>query len=143
MDLRNNGQSDARSVSDLIGELRDEVFLLARQEIELAKAETLEKVKKLARHMLVVAVGGLLLYAGLYFVLFAITAYLGISIGAQEGVIMAYWLPPLVVGLVVCVAGFVGVRLGMKKLKADEITPKQAIKSTQESAQWIANQVRT
>jgi hypothetical protein len=62
---------DGRSMVELLKELRDETVTLMRQEVALAKVELSEKAVRYGRNIAYLAIGGLILYAGLLFLLAA------------------------------------------------------------------------
>ena len=68
------------SVVDLIRDLRDDTVVMMRQQIELAKAETSEKVSTVAKNSVYLGVWLAVLYAGFLFLLAGLTygGYVGL-----------------------------------------------------------------
>jgi len=56
--------TETEPIGDLLKDLRDEVMIMIRQQIELAKSETNEKVSSLFRNTGVLFAGGLVLFTG-------------------------------------------------------------------------------
>ncbi|MBA4148543.1 MAG: phage holin family protein [Verrucomicrobia bacterium] len=125
------------SIADLLRELREETVTLARQEVALAKTEMKEKAGKLGRNVAYLAVGGLIAYAGLIFLLFA--GMRGLTFGLVAGGMnpeTALWLSPLIIGLVVLL---IGVALAMKAKNAmarESLVPEKTIQSLKEETSW-------
>lgn len=132
-----------RSVADLIRELRDETMMLMRQEIALAKTETSEKVSRVTRNLAYLGTGGLVLYAGLIFILLALTAIVGIGLAAA-GVSDAVnvWLAPLIVGVVVGIVGYGFVQKAISTLRHESIVPEKTVRSLKEDKEWAQERLR-
>ncbi len=126
-------------VSDLFRDLRDESINLVRQQIELAKEETTEKVSKLLRNSAYLAAGGLVAYAGIIYLLLGINYLL---VDAFEGAGLArdtsLWLSPIILGAVVGLVGFILVRKAIDTFKHTSVVPEKAINSLKEDRQWLA-----
>ena len=139
MDLQESrGQ---RSLGELIKELRDETLNLLRQEVSLVKTEMTEKVDKMAANVASIALGGMVAYAGILFVLFSLATGLGLFL-SQIGLEMhAAWLAPLIVGSVVALIGYTMVQKGLNTLKNIPAVPEKAADSLQEDKQWLQSKV--
>ncbi len=134
---------DSRSVADLFRDLRDEATLLARQQVELAKAEMTEKFSKWTRNAVYIAVGGFIAYAGFLFLLLAAT--FGVLFGLIEGGmadVHALWVAPLLVGVVVAVVGYIFVQKGISTLKRASVVPKRTHRTLREDKQWLEQKTR-
>jgi hypothetical protein len=105
-----------------------------RQEIQLARAETMETVSKALRSMYKMAGGGLLAYAGL------IVLLIGVAIGL--GAVMPYWLSALLVGIVTRVVGAILIQSGRSTIQDLTIVPEKTVESIKEDAEWVKEQVR-
>ena len=126
---------DERSIGELFADLAKESSVLVRQEVALAKAELTQKAGKVGKDIGFLAVGGLVLYAGLLAIIAAIIIVLG-TIGVP------WWLSALVVGLVVAGVGYFLVQKGLDALKRENIAPRQTIETLKEDAEWAKEQVR-
>lgn len=124
-----------KSLGDLFSDLARETGDLVRQEVTLARVEITQKMSKTAKDAGFLAVGGLVLYAGMLTLIATIVIILA-SIGVP------WWLSALLVGLVVSAAGFFLVQKGMQALKKMDIVPKETVESVKEDAEWVKEQVR-
>lgn len=131
------------SVADLLRDLRDESMVLIRQQVELAKAETSEKVSKAARNAAYVVAGGVITYTGVLFLLFGLN-FLGVyglvAAGLSEGI--AVWLMPLIIGAIVTLVGALYVAKAIKTLKHTSLVPKKTTHSLKEDRQWLSRKQR-
>lgn len=125
---------DDRTLGDLFADLTKETSVLVRQEVALAKAELTQKASRVGRDIGFLAVGGLVLYAGLLAIIAALIIILG-TVGVP------WWLSALLVGLVVVAIGGFLVQRGLQALKKEDLAPKQTIQTIKEDAEWIKEQV--
>ena len=124
-----------RSLGELFADLAKESSVLVRQEVALAKSELTQKAGEVGKDIGFLAVGGLVLYAGLLAIIAAIIIVLG-TMGVP------WWLSALLVGLVVAATGYFLVQRGLKALKRENIAPHQTIETLKEDAEWAKEQVR-
>jgi hypothetical protein len=127
-------RKDDRSLGELFGDLARDMGVLVRQEVGLATTEMTHKATRMARSVAVVAVGGLVAYAGLL----AIVAAIIIALAAAG---LAWWLAALVVGVVVAAIGGVLVQRGMNVLKRADLTPTETVQTLKEDTQWAKEQM--
>jgi hypothetical protein len=127
-------RSDDRSLGDLFVGLTDDMSTLMRQEIQLAKAETMQTVSKALRSTGMMVGGGLLAYAGL------IVLLIGVAIVVGE--LMPYWLSTLLVGIVTIVVGAILIQSGRSTIQDLTIVPEKTVESIKEDAEWVKEQVR-
>ncbi len=134
---RTRAATETRSVADLLKELRDETTSLFRQEVSLAKTEMTEKATRVGRNTAYLAVGGLVAYLGAAFALLAVM-YLLMWWFESAGMMIevAAWLAPLIVGIVVGVAGYAMIKKGLHTLKRESVVPEETVRSLQENKQW-------
>jgi hypothetical protein len=123
------------SLGELFGELSKETATLVRKEVELARVEMTQKAARVGREVGMLAVGAMVLYAGLLALLAALIIGLG-TLGVP------WWLSALLVGLVVSIAGFFLVQRGREGLKRESLAPQQTIETLKEDAEWAAQQTR-
>ena len=121
------------SLGALFTDLSSDFSTLVRQEIELARAETTEKISKAVRSAGMLVVGGLVAYAGVIVVLIAIAILLG--------AIMPYWLSSLIVGAVVLIIGAIMAISGKNKLANLSVVPEKTLATLKEDARWAKEQV--
>jgi Putative Actinobacterial Holin-X, holin superfamily III len=131
-----------RSIVDLLKELRDETTELLRKEIALARVEITDQASKAVRNLAYVAVGGLLLYAGLLVLLVAFAGgiYAGL-VAAGLSHYIAGWLAPLIVGAIVSGIGYIILQKGISTLSRESYVPKQTIQSAKETKEWVQEKV--
>jgi fatty acid desaturase len=127
-------QKDDRSLGELFGDLARDMGVLVRQEVGLATTEMTHKATRMGRDVAVIAVGGLVAYAGVLAILAAIIIAL-----AAAG--LAWWLAALVVGVVVTIVGGVLVQRGIEALKHADLTPTQTVQTLKEDTQWAKDQM--
>ncbi len=121
------------SLGTLFSELSTDLSTLVRQEIELARTETTEKVNTAARSAGALVAGGLVAYAGVIVVLIGVAILLG--------ELMPLWLATLIVGLVVLVIGAIMAISGKNKLANLNIVPEKTVETLKEDARWAKEQV--
>ena len=122
-----------RGVGELISNLYHDFQRVLTQTVELAKAEMSEKTSKLAKDGVLVAVGGVLGFAGFLFLLLALTAALALA--------MPFWAAALIVGGLVCAIGAAMVASGYSKMKKVDLTPERTVQSLKEDREWLKSQM--
>lgn len=128
------GQNNEPTLGALFTSLTGDLSTLVRQEIDLARTETMEKVTSVTRSIVMMVAGGMVAYAGLIAVIIAI-------IVALSG-IMSLWLSALVVGIVVIVVGAVLISSGRSKLASMSVVPEKTVESMKENTEWAKEQVK-
>ena len=126
---------DERSLGELFGDLARDMGTLVSQEVSLARTELTQKASRVGKDVAVLAVGGLVVYAGLLAIIAAVIVFI-----ADRGVPL--WASALIVGLIIAVIGYVLVQRGISALKQEDLTPHQTIQSLKEDTQWAKEQVR-
>jgi uncharacterized membrane protein YqjE len=122
------------SLGDLFGDLARDMGTLVSQEITLARTELTEKASRVGKDIAMLAVGGLVAYAGLLAIIAAVIFLL-----ADRGVPL--WAAALIVGGIVAVVGYLLVQRGISALKQQDLTPRQTIQSIKEDTQWAKEQI--
>jgi len=125
---------DDRSLGELFGDLARDMGILVRQEVGLATTEITFKASRVGQELAVLAVGGLVAYAGLL----AIVAAAIIAVAAAG---VAWWLAAFLVGLVVAAVGGVLVQRGLGSLKRVDLAPRQTMQTLKEDTQWAKDQM--
>lgn len=126
------GQTEP-SLGQLLNELTGDMSTLVRQELELAKAETMQKVSQATRSIIMMVAGGLLAYAGLI----AIVIAAAIALGS----LMPYWLSSLIVGLVVVAVGAILIMSGRSSLANLSLVPENTVETLKQDARWAKEQI--
>jgi len=122
-----------RPLTGLLTELAQETTTLVRKEVELAKAEVSEKVSQATTGAVSLAAGGLVAFAGLIFLLLAVTYYLA--------TMMEPWLAALIVGGVVTLVGVILVVIGKSRLNACNLQPTRTLATLQDDKRWAKEQL--
>lgn len=132
---RERPSEDSRSIGELLGDLLHEATTLMRQEINLAKIEFTQNLKRMGRDAAMVAAGGAVAYAGLLVILAAIVLALihnGMSpVGSS-----------FLVGIIVLAIGGGLIMKAIGDMKRASIAPVQTVESVKEDVQWVKNQTR-
>ncbi|MEX0937222.1 MAG: phage holin family protein [Pirellulales bacterium] len=141
---RYRAAGDSRSLADLWRQLRNEMTALLRQEVALAKTETTEKVSRVARNGMYLAIGGLVAYAGVILLLVAATAglYVGLVAAGLTNATSG-WLAPLIIGVVVAVIGYALVQKALSTLRRESVVPERTVHSLQRDQQWAKEKVKS
>jgi hypothetical protein len=113
--------ADDRSFGELVTHVSENVSLLVREEIELAKAEVEQKVKAMARGAIAGAIAGFLLLLALIFL------FHGAAWGIND-VLDSFWAGFLIVAAILIGLAGLGAALAMRAFKTGAPpTPDQAI----------------
>lgn len=131
------------TIGRLFKDLATDSRTLVQQEIELAKAEMAEKVSVYARNAAYLAVGGMVLYAGLLALIAAGCIGLAVALDISLDTSTAIWLGPLLVGAVVALVGYAFVQKAVSTLKSETFAPRKTIDSLRENTEWLKEQVTT
>jgi len=126
-------QTDDRSLKELLSDLTGSLTTLVRKEIQLARAETSEKITQSAVALGAIAAGGILALAALIVLLQALVIAI-----TELGVPPA--LSALIVGLVVAVIAYGLVYKGTNDLKASSLAPNRTIDSLRRDAHVVKEQ---
>jgi uncharacterized membrane protein YidH (DUF202 family) len=126
--------NNERSLGDLFGELARDMGTLVSQEMTLARTELTEKASRMGKDIAVLAVGGLVAYAGLLAIIAAV-----ILLIADRG--LPLWASALIVGAIIAVAGYLLVQRSISALRQHDLTPRQTIASLKDDTQWAKEQV--
>ena len=126
-----------RPTGELLKELSDQTTTLAKQEVELAKAELTEKGKQAGKG------AGMFGGAGL----FGVTAFLALTacvIALLATALDHVWLAALIVAVVyAAVAGVLAITGKQKVQEAAPPIPEQAKESVKEDVQWAKTQAKS
>jgi Putative Actinobacterial Holin-X, holin superfamily III len=128
-------QTDDRSLKDLLADLTDSITTLFRKEIQLARAETSEKVTQVAVAIGAIAGGAVLALAALIVLLQALV------IAITEAGVPAGWAA-LLVGVVVAIIAYVLIHKGTNDLKGSNLAPSRTIDSLKRDAQVVKEQAQ-
>jgi hypothetical protein len=127
--------TDDRSLKDLFADLTESITTLFRKEIQLARAETSEKITQVGVAVGAIAGGAILALAALIILLQALV------IGITEAGVPPGW-SALIVGVVVAVIAYVLIHKGTNDLKASNLAPNRTMDSLKRDAQVVKEQAR-
>jgi hypothetical protein len=125
---------EERTFGELLGQLSQDLTLLMRQELQLAKTEISEKISRATSDAVSLAAGGLVAYAG------ALALVAGILLVLNQVMGLAAWLAAVLVSLALGIIGFVMVRGALRNLKRIEPTPQRTVKTIEDGIQWAKEQ---
>lgn len=127
--------TDDRSIKDLLGDLSGSISTLFRKEIQLARAETSEKITQSMVALGAIAGGAILALAALIVLLQALVIAI-----AEAGVPPA--LAALIVGVVVAAIAYFMIHKGTNDLKASSLAPGRTMDSLRRDAQLAKEQAQ-
>jgi high-affinity Fe2+/Pb2+ permease len=130
--------NETRPLPELIGGLANDISTLFRKEIQLAKAETSEKVSQVMGGVELLVSGAVLALGALGVLLTAAVAGLAallVSWGMGEH--GANSLASLIVGVIVAVIAFVLVNRGLKALKSNNLQLERTANSLGRDADMV------
>jgi predicted lipid-binding transport protein (Tim44 family) len=135
-DDRTQDELRDRPIGELLKQLSEETTTLVRQELELAKAEMVEKGKQAGMG------AGMFGGAGVG-ALLGLAAVTAAAIAALDAA-MALWLAALIVGLLwLAVAGVLALQGRRKVQAATPPVPQQTQESVKEDVEWAKTRARS
>jgi hypothetical protein len=128
---------DNRSLGTLISELAQDTTTLVQQEMALAKAEMSEKASQLGRGISTLAIGGVILLAGLL----ALIDFAIYGLAELLPPELSPWLGALIVGVILSVIGYVMLQSGRKEIRTTTLTPERTATSLQRDKEMVKEHV--
>jgi len=123
-----------RSIGELFGQLSQDMTLLFRQEVQLARAEMSEKISQVTGNLVSVLAGGFVAYVG------ALALVAALIIGLHEAADISPWVSALIVGVIFAGAGYVMLNRGLKELKRVDLAPRRTVETLKDDVQWAKEQ---
>jgi type IV secretory pathway TraG/TraD family ATPase VirD4 len=124
---------EERSLGELFSDLSQQLSTLVRKELDLARHEVTRSASQMGRAAALIAVGGLLAYAGLIVVLVG----LGFLLGTMG---LPAWLAfVLVGGVVMAIGAFLAWRF-LNEMRKTSIVPERTVATIQDNVQWAKEQ---
>ena len=127
-------RAEDRSIGELFGQLTQDMTLLFRQELQLARTEMSDKVSRVTGNLVSVLAGGFVAYIG------ALALVAALILGLHELADIAPWVSALIVGALFAIAGYVMLNRGMKELKRVDLAPRRTVESLKDDVQWAKEQ---
>jgi hypothetical protein len=129
-------QQQDRSLGELFGQLTQDMTLLVRQEVQLARSEMSEKISRFTTNLISVATGGLVAYMGAWALVAALI------IGLHELADISPWVSALIVGIVLAIVGYAMLKRGLSELKRVDLAPRRTVENLKDDVQAIKNDVQ-
>ena len=123
-----------RSIGELFGQLSQDMTLLFRQELQLARTEMSEKISRVTSNLVSVVAGGFVAYVG------ALALAAALVLGLHEAADISPWVSALIVGGVFAVTGYVMLNRGLKELKRVDLAPRRTVETLKDDVQWAKEQ---
>lgn len=123
-------ERDDRTLAEMFVTLTRDIRTLIEQEVLLAKTELAERTSKALRGAIFIVGGGLIAHGAVLAVVAAIV--LALVAAGLPG-----WASALLTAVVLAIFGYGLIRVGMSRMKVQELTPHQTIDSLKEDAQWL------
>jgi len=124
-----------RSIGELFGQLSQDMTLLVRQEVQLARSELGEKISRLTTNVISVIAGGFVAYVG------ALALVAALILGLHDLAEISPWVSALIVGAVLAVAGYVMLHRGLAELKRVDLAPRRTVENIKDDVQAIKSDV--
>jgi len=125
-----------RSIGELFGQLSQDMTLLVRQEIQLARAEVSEKISRLTTNLVSVIAGGFVAYVG------GLALVAALILGLHNWANISLWVSALIVGAVLAIAGYAMLRRGLGELKRVDLSPRRTVENIKDDVQAIKADVQ-
>ena len=124
-----------RGVAELFGQLSQDMTLLVRQEVQLARAEMSEKLSRLTANLVSVIAGGFVAYVG------ALALVAALILALNDLANISPWVSALIVGAVLAIGGYAMLRRGLGELKRVDLAPRRTVENIKDDVQAIRNDV--
>ena len=128
-----------RSLIGLFSDLFRETSTLVHEEVQLARVEIGEKVSQLGSGVAAIGAGGAILFAGFIVLLFAAVNGLAMFLPPEH----AAWLAPLIIGLIVMIAGYIALAKGRKEFTAENMKPSRTMNSLRRDGEVVKGHLHT
>lgn len=125
-----------RGIGELFGQLSQDMTMLVRQEVQLARAEMSEKLSRLTANLVSVIAGGFVAYVG------GLALVAALILGLNDLANISPWVSALIVGAVLAIAGYAMLRRGLDKLKRVDIAPRRTVENIRDDVQSIKDDVQ-
>ena len=123
-----------RSIGELFGQLSQDMTLLVRQEIQLARTEMSDKLSRLATNLVSVAAGGFVAYLG------GLALVAAVILALRDLANISLAVSALIVGAILAVIGWVMLQRGLKEMKRVDLAPRRTVETLKDDVQWAKEQ---
>jgi hypothetical protein len=125
-----------RGIGELFGQLSQDMTMLVRQEVQLARAEMSQKLSRLTANLVSVVAGGFVAYLG------GLALVAALILGLNDLANISPWVSALIVGAVLAIAGYAMLRRGLDELKRVDIAPRRTVENIRDDVQAIKDDVQ-
>jgi uncharacterized membrane protein len=123
-----------RSIGELFGQLSQDMTLLVRQEVQLARTEMSDKLSRLTTNLISVGAGGFVAYLG------GLALVAAVILALRDLANISLAVSALIVGAILAVIGWVMVQRGMKEMKRVDLAPRRTVETLKDDVQWAKEQ---
>jgi uncharacterized membrane protein len=123
-----------RSIGELFGQLTQDMTLLVRQEVQLARTEMSEKLSRFATNLISVATGGFVAYLG------GLALVAAVILAVRDLANISLALSALIVGAILAIVGWVMLQKGVKEIKRVDLAPRRTVETLKDDVQWAKEQ---
>jgi hypothetical protein len=123
-----------RSLGELFGQLSQDMTLLVRQEVQLARTEMSEKLSRLAANLISVAAGGFVAYLG------GLALVAAVILALRDLANISLAVSALIVGAILAVIGWLMLQRGLKEMKRVDLAPRRTVETLKDDVQWAKEQ---
>jgi hypothetical protein len=134
LDPTGTPQQNEPSLGVLFTEMTEQVSVLLRREVELARVETQETISTAIKSATSMIAGGVIAYAGL------IVLLMGIAYGLAS--VIPLWVSTLLVGAITLIVGGLILMAGRRAMEEVNLVPEKTIQSVQNNVDMIKEKVQ-
>jgi len=132
-----------QSLGELIKELRDDMIILAKEEIALAKTELAENAKRTGKNIGVLAGGGLTAFAALILFLMglakaAAALFINMNLSPTTSEMLGYFI----VAIMVAIIAGIFISKALQVLKNNPLIPEKTIETLNEDKKWAKKKIK-
>jgi hypothetical protein len=129
-----------RSVASSIADIKEDLKVFLHTRFQLLRTETSEKVRSWKQHLILLAVGTVLLISCWMAFVFALVALLHTWIAGGS---YSWFWGGSIVGVVFLVAGGVCANSGYQGIRHSGVMPARTLKVLRQDQEWLQKQTRT
>jgi uncharacterized membrane protein YqjE len=128
-----------RSVATSITDIKEDLKVFLQTRFQLLRTETNEKLRSWKQHLILLAIGAVLLVSCWMTLVFTFVALLHAWIAGDN---YSWFWGALIVGVVFLVAGATCANAGYQGIKRSGLMPARTLKVLRQDQEWLQNQAR-
>jgi hypothetical protein len=134
---------DGINIASLLKELRDNIVMLFRQEIALARNELTANARHACRQLTAMAIGGGVAFAGAMVLLMGCASAAAVGLAAL-GVTaeIAVWLGPLLLGALILAIGLGILQAAKRRFQSGSLMPTRTVQTLKEDTTWAKEKLQ-